>query len=568
MLLPERIAVKLPRIFQKLMLSVLLGACLFSQTLALATDLPPYVLSYIRKKDPLVQVRFDGMVTFSNGESYLPILPQDPSDQKRPATSITSMTPEGEPYPDLIEFDNNLFLIRLVPTSTGRLTLPRLPAYPIAMKEGVLPQDLLLPANLFIPSELKVLLGALPYNPQATPDPDDVKSTLGNPMATLLKRIPKTVYLSNLSTQSLIALDPDSGGIHAKIPLNCVPSSLIHSQDEKQVFATCLTTDELIVVDTLANLVKTRIPVGSKPTDSVLVEETGDLFISNRFSEHLNVVKVSDLMEGVTIPLPSSGGVMVYSPETNRLYVAGTAIRSSSGKMVGRVYELDLGTRNVLRTLQTQPNISALWLPEDGSELWVASRSSNKLSVIDLQTGKTEETLEVGDKPVSLEAVDEKLFVLSANADQVDVVDWEERKVLRPIFLEEGSFPSGMALSGDGKLAYISAAGSNSVYLVDVQAGILFRALPLSIRGNAITVIGGEKREPKPRPQRLSPLEEMSGSVQELLPKSFQKRSGSDAQASEKKRRIPFLGGGGKKGVQQPEADPEQEMQTLPPLEE
>lgn len=144
-----------------------------------ATDLPPTVLSYLRKRDPAVKIRFDGMVTLSNHDVYLPVFPQDPSHPPNPSQVLREY-PQQAKSPDLIQFDNHFFLIRLVNTSSGKLALARMDAYPIELKEGLLPQDLLLPPNLFLPNELKVILGDLPYNPIETVMGDNSAASLAS----------------------------------------------------------------------------------------------------------------------------------------------------------------------------------------------------------------------------------------------------------------------------------------------------------------------------------------------------------------------------------------------------
>jgi DNA-binding beta-propeller fold protein YncE len=422
--------------------------------------------------------------------------------------------PEGAEFPDLVQFDNNLFLIRLVSTSTGKLTLPRMDSYPIQMKEGLLPQDLVLPGNLFIPAELKVILGALPYNPQAG-GPDE-EAPQGKTAVKPKRNIPKTVYLSNLSTTSLIAMDPDQGTVQGRIPFNCVPSSINASSDDKLLFATCLTTDEVVVVDTVASLIKTRIPVGSKPSHTLVLEDSNQLVVSNRYSTGLNLVNLSDLSaSSETIGLSPNGAppgttvagatVMTYAPHRKMLYVADSA----TGKP-GRVYEVDVASRAVKRTFLTSPAVSGLTVPPGTEQLWVSSRTSDVVEVIDLRTGNQIKKYEVGQKPVALVSADDRVLVLSAGSDRIDVLkapyapDAEEVK-FEPITLPEGSFPSGIALSGDRKLAYISAAGSEALYMVDILGGRMFKSIPLDSRATMVTLIGGEKAPVADLPAVKSP---------------------------------------------------------------
>lgn len=473
--------------------------------LANATDLPPVVLGYLRESDAQVEIRFDGLITYSNGTRYLPVLPQSQTEKQVLPTKVIRQIPEKSKTPDLVQFDNNMFLIRLVPTSTGKLTLARMDAYPIELKEGLLPQDLVIPSNLFIPAELKVLLGALPYNPQAEAEVPKPSGTNGSSATSPPKKAaPKTVFLSNLLSHSLIAVDPDAGTTVGKIPFNCVPSSLIPSPDEKLLFATCLTTDELVVVDTRANLIKTRIPVGSKPADVLFIPERNEVVVSNRYSNVLNIINAETLLpleEQVTLPT-TGANLMVYNPASQYVYVAD----NSSGKTT-KVYELSLADRQIKRTLTLMPSISAMAIPSGSNQLWTVSRTANAVQIIDLASGNPVKTMAVGKKPLGMINTHDKMFVISADGDRIDVIKmdtvaWAEPTMGEPIILPAASFPSSMAISGDSKIGYVNAAGSETLYLVDLIAGRMFKSIPIQIRGSAIALIGGEKIAPPPPPPK------------------------------------------------------------------
>jgi hypothetical protein len=467
-----------------------------------ATDLPPAVLNYVRNKDASVEIRFDGLLKFSDGTQYLPVLPQDVLNWNK-ATKVISSLPENSKNPDLIQFDNNLFLIRLIPTSSGKLTFPRMDAYPIDLKEGLLPQDLVMPANLFIPAELKVLLGGLPYNPQVGGEgetgPDGRKTATG-----ANRPFPKTLFLSNLSTNTLFAVNPDAGTIEGRIPFNCVPSSMTASSDDKNLYASCLTTDEVVVVDTLANLIKTRASVGSKPAQVLALEDLGLLVVANQFSPYLSLVQLSDFTTmPETIPLSGMGGKsMVYNPTSKHLYLADSTLGKD-----GKIYEIDVQNKTVKRTFKCLGGISAILLPEGSSQIWLTSRTENKVQVLSIADGSVLKTYDVGKKPVSIVNVLNKILVASANDSQIDVIHldtetWRDHVKQSPIMLPEGSFPSGMTHTTDGKLVYVSAAGAESLFVVDVANERMFKSVALENPANSVALIGGDKTKTVLAPSR------------------------------------------------------------------
>lgn len=254
--------------------------------LAYGTDLPVGLLHYLYQEDSHVVVRFDGLITFSNGQQYLPVIPQIQKDSSA-GFQVVQIYPSSK-QPDLIRFKNNWFLIRLVKTNTGKISLARLMEYPIEMKEGILPQDFVMPENLYVPSELKVILGDLPYKAAASnqgTSPSGLKSS-----TTLLKNkslsieshpglIPSaikqpgqegrniTLYVANLNNETLSVIHPGLDQLEEQIPLNCVPSSMSKSPDKKSLYITCTTSNEILVLDTDTNLIKTRVKVNSSPSE-------------------------------------------------------------------------------------------------------------------------------------------------------------------------------------------------------------------------------------------------------------------------------------------------------------
>lgn len=454
---------------------------------ALATELPPGVLNYLRQKDPRVKVRFDGLVLFSNGESYVPVIPQDP-DLNPDSQQVIATLPEKALYPELIQFDNNFFLMKLILTSSGRLTFPKMAEYPMQLREGLLPQDFVMPNNLFIPVELKVILGALPYNPSYVPEKTPVVVPLAVTLAkqggqaaqlTVTNRL---TYIFDLNAQKILAIEPLTGKTTGEVLLGGVPAGMKLSPDGKLLFVPCLSTNELVVVDTGSNLVKTRVPVGQRPDSVLYVPDSQEVIVSNRYSPFLSVVDGDKLRTGVKINLPGNGGAMALLPGGEKLLVA------DSGKP--QLYLVDLKTRAVEKTISTLPDISAikpLKNSEGGLEIWVASRGKSEISAIDLN-GTVLKTLAVGKKPMDLIMYDNQLFVLSAGDARVDVIDLGNKSLKAAIPLPADSFPSSVAAVPSEQRAYITTAGSTGLIILNLALAQVEKTLPVDFRAGMIAM--------------------------------------------------------------------------------
>jgi DNA-binding beta-propeller fold protein YncE len=219
------------------------------------------------------------------------------------------------------------------------------------------------------------------------------------------------------------------------------------------------------------------------------VPDQNKIIVSHRYSNFLSLIDHDSLTPTTRVLLPGNGGEMVYDQTQGLLYI--------SDYSAGQIYELDLTTQKVLRKLPGMKNMSALWLDDrnpEAPELWMASRTNHRVTVLDLVSGQPEVSLTVGKKPVAFApnpvGQTPSLLVISASDDRVDVLDLTKKSLHASIDLEVAAFPTGVALSGQEQRAFVTAAGNDSIYVVDLIGDRLERTIPLSIRGMSLVLVG------------------------------------------------------------------------------
>jgi DNA-binding beta-propeller fold protein YncE len=118
--------------------------------------------------------------------------------------------------------------------------------------------------------------------------------------------------------------------------------------------------------------------------------------------------------------------------------------------------------------------------------LFVVSKSTNAVGVINLATGETEHTIATGNGPHELIASDDgKVIVVSdyAGGDSLTVIDGTELKVVRTIDLTEHPRPHGIEfLPGDERIAVTSEA-SKSVVIINVGNGTIVERFDIAQSG-------------------------------------------------------------------------------------
>ncbi len=506
--------VLLPRLLGLLLVCVCwLGLTATSQ----ATELPNGVLHYLKQADATVDVRFDGVVTLSDGNVYIPVFPQRPANAAgaaplagTPKLSIHKAapgTPSTSEPPDLIPFSEGFYLIRVIRTTSGKLALAKVDPYPIGLKEGLLPQDMLLPSALYIPAELKVILGNLPYKPMHEPVIGANGGTL--PAANVFKPSTQTdttagsntrpaaalpansVYYTRVDTQELLRGQLAQPSVEApvtlkqdqRIKLGCLPLSLHASQDKTHLFIPCLNKNEVVIVDTETQSVQTRLAVSSPIANSVAMSND-TLILTHRTTNDITRLHMGKRQMLASIDPGIRGYALAYN--NHFLYIADVSQPT--------IVVWDIKTNTQKTTLPGLQDTSALAIHDVNSTpvLWAASRNLNQVAAINIASGKLLRQLNVGKKPVGI-AVHPKqpnrVWVISGGDHQLNLIN-DKGEVAVWATLPKGSFPTRVTFLNEGRQLLITAAGGRSAYLANANSATpaVTQAIPLPGKSNAILV--------------------------------------------------------------------------------
>lgn len=200
---------------------------------------------------------------------------------------------------------------------------------------------------------------------------------------------------------------------------------------------------------------------------------------------------------------------IAVSSDGSTVYVAGGLSK--------KLYAVDAGSGSIRWTAPTGPEPLAVVLSPNGERAYVSDWGGSSIAVIDAHTGR----------PISMFAADHHpnalllspdgatLYASCANADVVDVIDAKDgaiRTRLKPALWSdalEGTTPSGLALSNDGKTLFVADAGDNAVAALSTETGKLTGAVPvgwyptdvaLDATGTTLFVLDGDGLGGHPNP--------------------------------------------------------------------
>jgi len=181
---------------------------------------------------------------------------------------------------------------------------------------------------------------------------------------------------------------------------------------------------------------------------------------------------------------------------------------------------LDLATKRVIQRVNTDRYPYAVVTDARG-DVYVSAwgdATVNRFRPNANGTLRRAARLIAGRHPSAMVVRGTRLYVASASTDSISVVDTSTSKVVRtlndapPAGPREGSTPNALALSRDGSRLFVAEADSNAVAVFDVATGKLLGRVPvewypsaLALDGDDLLVVNAKGRGSRPNPNQAQP---------------------------------------------------------------
>ncbi len=464
------------------------------------TVLPENIVSFVKKKFPEAQVRFDGLIELPDGTKYLPVQPIVLIKKERPLEVVKTIPSELDfaQKPDMVLFDNDFALLKIIIKEGEPPTVISSYEMPLKVKLGLLPQDLVVPKGLILPPELKVILGDLkiPLKPKTDREGDiefygkaEIKENQkGKAVGEIAENTYKLHELDFLKGKKLFTacykhnrvniVNSQTGRAETEIKLPSMAFDMTLSSDNRYILLLGAGKGEIFVVDTLNNEFVKTIPVGKHPTSLISPPKMDKAFVAGGFSSSISVIDLTNMQLERTIPVNGFPDSLQIAENKKFLFY--------NDSRTGKIYRLNLIT-NQSQELLTVKNVSRI--AQLGKHLLVLSRSDNTLTVFDMKTMEVVKQTETGKKPLDMKVLERmgKILVVCAESDEINLIDGESFELAERIPLS-GGFPGRIELLEDGSKALITNHDAYEIIIYNVDAEKIEGYLPVSRIINSVIV--------------------------------------------------------------------------------
>jgi YVTN family beta-propeller protein len=223
------------------------------------------------------------------------------------------------------------------------------------------------------------------------------------------------IFVSNSGDNTVSVIDASGYSLVATIDVGDHPVGLCYDPVQDVILVACYETDEVWVIDASSFTVTDTVSVGDGPWDVCV---SGD-----------------------------------YAYTANRID--------------GTVSVIDLNFYTVLTTLGTGNETRAVCSLVDGSEVWAADYSGDRIYVINTATQSVETSFDTGNGPADMYALSngQMIYLSCFLEDRVDMIDPLSRAVLYS--LDDGIRPLGVCETVDGAYALVAGSAFSTVIVYE-----------------------------------------------------------------------------------------------------
>jgi PQQ-dependent catabolism-associated beta-propeller protein len=275
------------------------------------------------------------------------------------------------------------------------------------------------------------------------------------------------VFVSSEKDNAMAVIDAARGEVVASPALCKRPRHMQLSPDRMQLLVACSDDHRVVVWDIAAGKVVSRLDVGEDPEMFDLSPDGNMLYVSNEEDATLTAFDLSTRRKSFEVKVGGEPEGVKVSADGKLVYV--------TSEVASMVHVIDVATRKIVKDIPVGKRPRRFVLV--GAELWVSSELDGSVSIIRTSDHTVQATVPF--KPQGMRSEDvtpvgmalspdgKTAYVGLGRANHVGVVDVASRQVKGYVLVGRRAW--GLAVSRDGKRLYVANGLSDDLSIVDTQ---------------------------------------------------------------------------------------------------
>jgi YVTN family beta-propeller protein len=290
------------------------------------------------------------------------------------------------------------------------------------------------------------------------------------------------VLVSNEGGNSVSVIEGKA--VVATIPVGARPRGLAVAADGRRAYVALGVDNAVAVIDLAARRVVDKIPVGTDPEQVAVSPDGRTVYVSNEALDSATAVAVSGHRMRFRVAVGKEPEGVAINPGGTKLYVTGesdssvTVLHASTGRRLGVI------------TVGARPRFMAF--APGGAWGIVSTENGGVVHLVDVRRDSVTATITIGDrttKPtgIAISPDGRSAYIANGRANEVSVIDVAARAVVASIPV--GQRPWGVALTPDGATLYVANGRSNSVSVISTADRRVVDTIAVGERPYTVAVV-------------------------------------------------------------------------------
>ena len=463
---------------------ICLGIMLSLSTPVFSAQIPDNVRNFVSKDFPKTNFRFDGVIILPDNTLYLPLFPARIVDTDK--LEIKTTYPANKTLaakPNVVIFNNDFVLLKVLTDTQGNKTVYKMANPPAELRSGLLPQDMLVSKGLIIPENLHGIIGNLEIKTVNDPGirvenvTPKVEKISGSTLKTL-SQIPqlknKNFYVSSPYSKNIQVLNAGAKTPEYSLAQNNIPISLKAYEDF--LLVTSYGKPSIDVISLADDQVIKQIYTKTQP-DEILIDKNKRIaYVSSSEDSSIYMANLETMTLTKQIRISGMCEKLTLSEDGSKLFYY--------DKKTREIWAIELDNNYLLKEIGKFPNVSKILYTNN--KIYLTSRTKNRLAIIDYDTiGLIGET-EVCEKPVDMLAFHDRIYVLGAGDNSIQVIDAKTDMITDSIYLNTNGFSTKIYHIEGTNIALITDTKASLYTVFDLGANKVLKSIPIDIPASSI----------------------------------------------------------------------------------
>lgn len=464
--------------------SALIFACSMS---SFAATIPDNIQQIINKDFPKTTYRFDGMIILPDGTLYLPLYPAKMIKLEK--LEIKQTYPSGKTMaakPNIVIFNNDFALLKVLTDTHGNKTIYKMANPPLELRTGLLPQDMLVPKGLVIPENLKAIVGNLEI--QTVNDPGirvenskPVVTALSGTTLKTLAQIPQlknknfyvaSPYSKNIQVLNLGAKTPEYSLAQTNVPIS------MKAYDDRFLLVTAFDKPSVDVISLADDQIIKQIYTKTQPDEIVIDNNKKIAYIASSVDSSIYMLNLETMTLSKQIKITGMCEKLTLSEDGTKLFYYDKRTRD--------IWAIELDNNYLLKEIGKFPNVSKIAFTN--GKIYVTSRTKNRIAIIDYDTVGLIVEMEICEKPVDMQVFHNRVYVLGAGDNSVQVIDAKTDAITDSIYLNTNGFSTKISWIEGTNIALITDTKASLYTVFDLGMNKVIKTIPIDIPASSIVV--------------------------------------------------------------------------------